>query len=473
MDARILDQFKENVQPLPNGRLALKLGLALKEAPNKATLKRKREDLEAKIAADDSDDPLQDYVDYISWIQTNYPQGNNADSGLLNVLERCTLFFRDTPYYKNDARYLKVWLSYAGFSDLPRDIFVYLAKKGIGLELALYYEEFAKFLELNKQYADAKEVYEVGVERSARPLPRLLRSFQHFKDRTGTIPPTETSNIRLQVLRQGASASSVAAPNATKKPKISVHTDDRPMGFKEIVFQNNSSPDLAMIVDKTRENSVPVTSWDGATIQQKTPVESSRPARFEVFRDLDAPKPESTNTYEIAKENNVYYTIAKQTGKPNERLCLNLGLFYPGGGEEVCLGELLAQSAASMSIAVKQPQGFGQKQKALTASEPYFEHNHTFTIPLRDEDTPRRPKSPTITMMSRMTTNEVLKMFNDAAQNVHLEDELFKTFEESTNYDGFVTETMDSSRAQVQVRPENALYKGEAPSSPFLERPES
>ena len=46
-------------------------------------------------------------------------------------------------------------------------------------------------------------------------------------------------------------------------------------------------------------------------------------------------------------------------------------------------------------------------------------------------------------MVTRATANEVLRMFNEAAQNIQLEDDLFRTFEESTDYDGFVTETIE------------------------------
>lgn len=482
MDGKILEQYKENIKPLPNGRPALKLGLVLKEAPSKTLLAKEREELEIRIAADDSDDPLQDYIDYISWIQTHYPQGNSGESGLLRILERCTLCFRDNAQYKNDARYLKVWLNYAGFSDLPKDIFVYLAKKDIGLQLALYYEEFAGYLEYKSQLAEAKEVYEVGIEREARPLPRLLRSFQHFSSRTALkLNANDTNDTndtnRALVLRQ-PSASSIALTVSTKRQKLLIHTDERPMAFKEIVFNQANSPDLALISRSGRENSVPITPWDGAILEQKERPELVRPPKFEVFRDACTNEGQPSSAFELTKENGEIFTIVKQTGKPTERLCINLNLFYPQLGEEFCLSELFAKAAQS-----KRPLAHkNQKQKAdksctkkesglvsSTQQDHYVEQNHTFTIPLRDEDTTKRPSSPTITMMSRMATNDVLKMFNDAAHNTQLEDELFKTFEETTDYEGFVTDTIDLRRKN-NARKDSFVSEG--PSSPFLERPE-
>lgn len=483
MDAKILETHKENILPLPNGRPALKLGLSLKEIPTKVSLLKKRQEFEDLLRSDESDDHLQDYIDYISWIQNAYILGNTFESGLLSVLERCTLVFRDTSYYKNDARYLKVWLHYAEFSELPRDIFVYLARKCIGLQLALYYEEFAKYLELNNQIADAREVYEVGIEREARPLPRLMRSFLHFKERSKRSPHIGDSNIRSQVLRQGPSAASIIPTPARKKQKLSVHTDEHQLGFKDRIFQDNSSPDLALITEKARENRVPITPWSNAKIEQQASSEPSRAAKFEVFRDSNVDNKGSETGFEVTQINGEYFTMMKQTGRPTERLCANLALFYPAGGQELCLSERLAKAATAhkkslqtqktpvvVNDSINRSQKHHHKASQFASStqqDPFTEHNYTFTIPLRDEDTVHRPKSPTITMVLRSATNEVLQMFNDAARNVQLEDELFKTFEESTDYEGFVTETLDTSRAHNRSAPQHS----DTPSSPFMERP--
>ena len=98
------------------------------------------------------------------------------------LLERCTSCFRDVAHYKNDPRYLKVWFNMPTLPIL-RKIFLFTwPKKEIGTELALYYEEFAKYLELNEKFQDATQIYEMGVEYKARPLVRLERSFMQFNE---------------------------------------------------------------------------------------------------------------------------------------------------------------------------------------------------------------------------------------------------------------------------------------------------
>lgn len=443
MDAAVLELHKENIQPLASGRPALKLGAALTEPRGPA----QREAFEARLASDESDDPLQDYVDYIAWTHNHYPQGGNAESGLLALLERCTSCFRDTPYYKNDPRYLKVWLEYAAYSDLPRDVFVYLAKKDIALQLALYYEEFAKFLEARGLIADAREVYEIGLERGARPAARLARTFHHFRTRTALAGASAPSQMRGLLSAKRLASSVVEGPS--KQPKILVQTDLRPPSMREAVFSKDLA--VAPVPLRAKENVMSAKPWAGEVYKQHGEAEKAMP-KFQVFKDAELPAQDTgvpSSEYEVVHENGEHVTIVSQPGKPRERLNFNMRLVRPSDDEEYCFAEIYALASK------------------LTRPERVVEQNHTFTIPLRDDDTSQHPNSPTMTMFSRQTVNEVYGMFNKAASSFQLDDESTKAFEESTNYDGFVTETVELN-AQT---PPTDHYDSDAGSSPFLERP--
>lgn len=452
MDFRVLEEQKENIQPLPTGRSALKLATALTE---RRPLSQQREEFELKLSnIDELDDPLQLYIDFIQWTHNHYPQGSNAESGLLTLLERCTSCFRDTAHYKNDPRYLRVWFEYAGYSDLPRDIFVYLAKKAIGSQLALYYEEFARFLELKGQFVDSQEVYEIGIERDARPVLRLRRSFQHFKERKHIDPVPKVAMSNVSTMRSVLSAKSDHSPKS-KRPKLQIFEDTDSPSIKSVFGGDNPRP-LAPLALRTKENAVAAKPWAGEVFKQNNDTDKPPPVKFEVFKDSETPE------FEAVTENGSCYTVIHQPGKPTEKLCVNMKLVYPSSDEEYCFTEILALSRKFASVSVEEPE---------------LEHNHTFTIPLRDDDTYVRPKSPTMTMFSRMTTKEVLGMFNEAAHNFQLDDDT-KGFEEtSTNFTGFVTETL---HPMEPAQPELFLKESDQPetpptdqyssaSSPFLE----
>lgn len=463
MDAHVLDHHKENIQPLYGGRRALKLGAALSEGKDRITLAKQRENYETKLHSDELDDPLQVYIDYIDWTHNHYPQGSNIDSGLLKLLERCTSNFRDTSYYKNDPRYLKVWLEYAGYSDLPRDIFVYLAKKDIGVQLALYYEEFARFLEKKGLIADARQVYEIGIERSARPQPRLQRNFDHFKERVKSQESSSHSNIRAVLAVRKMSVSPVIDAPVSKRQKVLVFKDGSSPTLKETVFSRDPDARLGTIALRKTENTLTARPWAGEIHKQKIDTEK-QPAKFEVFRDPENGDGPAKCDYEVVAGNDGYCSIVRQPGKPVEKVLVNMNLVYPSNSEEYCFAEIYALTRK-----------FTPAKKRDTQKPIEREQNQTFTIPLRDEDTTQQPRSPTLTMFSAMTTKEVLGMFNEAAHNFQLDDESTRGLEDSTNYDGFVTETIEMNNTKpVQPRaatPPTDHYSSDEGSSPFLERP--
>jgi checkpoint serine/threonine-protein kinase len=101
------------------------------------------------VQSDELDDPLSLHVNYIQSLKTHqsHPTLQNF---LLEALERTTQTFVEDPRYRNDPRYLRVWLDYAARCREPEDVFAFLAIKGICLDLAAYYEEYAGYMERRK-----------------------------------------------------------------------------------------------------------------------------------------------------------------------------------------------------------------------------------------------------------------------------------------------------------------------------------
>lgn len=52
---------------------------------------------------------------YISWTEQNFPKGGK-ESNLQALLEHCVSLYKDEEKYKNDARYLNVWIKFVSFS---------------------------------------------------------------------------------------------------------------------------------------------------------------------------------------------------------------------------------------------------------------------------------------------------------------------------------------------------------------------
>ncbi len=75
---------------------------------------------------------------------------------LLPLLERCTRELQSVPRYKEDQRYLRVWVLYANCVTEPGDIFKFLEANAIGQSFALFHEAHATFLELRGSFNKAR-----------------------------------------------------------------------------------------------------------------------------------------------------------------------------------------------------------------------------------------------------------------------------------------------------------------------------
>ncbi len=134
------------------------------------------EAFEAKLErAAELDDPLALYEEYYGAIAAD---GADVDAtAVTRLLERATQSFVEDRRYRNDPRYLRLWLAYAKRCREPEDIYAFLAMQSIAADLASYYEEYAAYVEAKGDIGKAYAVLSAGVDRSAQPVERLRRSF--------------------------------------------------------------------------------------------------------------------------------------------------------------------------------------------------------------------------------------------------------------------------------------------------------
>jgi checkpoint serine/threonine-protein kinase len=286
------EHSKENIAPTPRGRSALALAKTFQPNPLsspqdiRATHAATRAQFERDIAnSSDLDDPLDVWLRYIKWTDEAFPQGQNTESGIATLLERCTAQFKNDKQYKSDPRYLRVWLAYSTYSDSPLDIFVFLQRNGIGQELALYYEEYAAVLEKMNRKKLADEVFQAGLVREARPVERLKRRYDEFQQRLQLSPsdPNEPSTPPV-ALRTILGVSQPTAPTASAdrpRPKIQVFTDTEE---PEPTPGTGGWETIGTLAERKKENTTAPKPWAGEKLPMRGP--STIPSeRLVVFRD--------------------------------------------------------------------------------------------------------------------------------------------------------------------------------------------
>ena len=64
---------------------------------------------------------------FIKWAEQTFTSGGR-ETEVLPLLERCTRELRETRFeqYRDDARFLRVWVKYADLGKQPHDIFKFL-----------------------------------------------------------------------------------------------------------------------------------------------------------------------------------------------------------------------------------------------------------------------------------------------------------------------------------------------------------
>lgn len=66
---------------------------------------------EETIQAYVGDDPLDNWYNYISWVEQSYPK-HGHEGNLVVLLEDCVAKFENDARYRNDRRMCKLWIKY-------------------------------------------------------------------------------------------------------------------------------------------------------------------------------------------------------------------------------------------------------------------------------------------------------------------------------------------------------------------------
>ncbi|TVY82985.1 Checkpoint serine/threonine-protein kinase bub1 [Lachnellula suecica] len=318
IDFDIIESQKENIQALPGGRSARGLANLFSSplhplaTPTPSDTKNLndaiRQEYELELTnISESDDPLDIYDRYVRWTFDAYPSAQATPaSQLLPLLERATKAFLKSPQYKNDPRYLKLWIQYIRyFSDSQRETFAFLARHNIGEGLALFYEEFAAWLEGAGRWTQAEEVYKMGIEREARPTPRLVRKYSEFQQRFPQRPEdvNEPSSPALPTVRPALAAKldpfAAAAPRDPQAPrpnsgvggssttksgrqKMAIFSDGDAAAPAVSSNETKGWESIGSLADRKKENVMEPKPWVGETLKAGGKKSSTK---MPVFKD--------------------------------------------------------------------------------------------------------------------------------------------------------------------------------------------
>lgn len=287
---------KENIQPLKQGRKATVLAVAFDENTQKK-LALERQEYEKELRTYSGDDPLDIWYRYVVWVEQNYPKGGK-DGNIKVLIEKCVESIQSSEKYLNDTRYLEIWIKYASISSVSLEIYQALDSKGIGSGLAAYYESYAWELEKVQNYKRADAIYQLGIQRLAKPIDQLEASHKKFQARVsrsavegseqinnstepqrGVFTALKTQGAKNRVANERVGSNVIGAAGRVNVTKQSTNT----MGPTFQIFSDeNSSDGVSSGIGSSGVGSVPGRSvmnkendrnpsqWNKARATQKT-----------------------------------------------------------------------------------------------------------------------------------------------------------------------------------------------------------
>ncbi|XP_064100488.1 mitotic checkpoint serine/threonine-protein kinase BUB1-like [Macrobrachium nipponense] len=213
---------KENIQPLKQGRNASVLSVALDDTATRK-LNSIRHEFEEELRTYSGDDPLDVWYRYILWVEQNYPKGGK-DGNLKKLIQNCIISIQRNSVvmekYKNDGRFLSLWIKYANISPNPLEVYSALESKDLCTLLADFYINWSWELERLGNFKRADAIYQKGLEARAVPFDVLDDAHKKFQNRVARATvegrPNESETDRGDVHRIALTALKVQG----KKNKV-------------------------------------------------------------------------------------------------------------------------------------------------------------------------------------------------------------------------------------------------------------
>ncbi|KAI4333945.1 hypothetical protein L6164_018693 [Bauhinia variegata] len=137
-------------------------------------------DLSSFRTTTDAQDPLAPCLRSITEALEDGILSDYSGSNLIELLRDCIGNFKDSDRYRNDTRFLKIWLLYMSVSEDFERVFREMMDNEICAGHSSVYVWSASFLESKGKWHDAHKLYQLGIFRNAEPIEWLKKAHASF-----------------------------------------------------------------------------------------------------------------------------------------------------------------------------------------------------------------------------------------------------------------------------------------------------
>lgn len=111
------------------------------------------------------------------------------------IYEHCVHTFWHETRYKDDLRYLKVWLEYAEICVDSEVIFSFLDSNEIGQTHAIFFISYALHMEAKNKIKTANDIFNCGLSRNAQPIEKVKEAYKKFLARSMRSPEATEEDL--------------------------------------------------------------------------------------------------------------------------------------------------------------------------------------------------------------------------------------------------------------------------------------
>uniref|UniRef100_A0A0D9XWF7 BUB1 N-terminal domain-containing protein n=1 Tax=Leersia perrieri TaxID=77586 RepID=A0A0D9XWF7_9ORYZ len=124
-------------------------------------------------------DPLRPWLRGMRKLEAALPPAMQR-AKLPRFLQKCAQEFQDDARYRDDPRYLRVWIQLMDYVKDAKPLLKKMEKNRIGLKRAAFYMAYALYYEKHKMFEDAEKMYCLGTHNLAEPIGELQKAHEQF-----------------------------------------------------------------------------------------------------------------------------------------------------------------------------------------------------------------------------------------------------------------------------------------------------
>ncbi|GJN13915.1 hypothetical protein PR202_gb00671 [Eleusine coracana subsp. coracana] len=251
-------------------------------------------------------DPLRPWLRGIRKMERALPPETLREK-LPRFLQKCAEEFQDDVRYRDDARYLRVWIQLMDYVKDAKPLLKMMEQKGIGLKRASFYMAYALYYEKHRRFESAEKMYCLGIQKGKSGghinlsrcnsddtvVVRFVGSALVGRSETedachhGLVEPTINTKEAMEAI------------NSMFLEPLEPETILKRRSRHEKPNYNQQASTFNIFVDEDEPNGNDPNNNRNNTMKQEHPKVSQQARGFEIFVDEDDPNNNNQNSGQI------------------------------------------------------------------------------------------------------------------------------------------------------------------------------